>query len=104
MSNVIFVIYICFVIQAKSGHHPNETSRRKAFAYGNFVSFGGGIILHHNKPMLTNTLLVIVSLSLMANASLSFPNVDDGNPLNIIGDAIRCIILWPWKLASMPTM
>ncbi len=65
------------------------------------MKLGGGTALHHNKPMLVNTLFVTVSSNLVDIISLPFPDLDGQDiPLQIIGDVIGYIILWPWKLAT----
>lgn len=53
--------------------------------YGNFVKFGGEIVIHHNKAILANNLSIVVSSSVMANASLPFPNLEHDIPSHIIG-------------------
>jgi len=60
--------------------------------YGNFVKFGGGFALHHNKAMSANTLYVVMS------SSLPFLNLDHETPLHTIGNAIGYVIFWPWNL------
>jgi hypothetical protein len=73
-------------------------------AYGNFAKFGSGVTLHHIKPMPTNTLFVVVSSRLIVNVYLPFPNLGHDIPLRTIGDVIRYIILWPYKLTSLNYM
>jgi len=74
---------------------------KKPCGLGSFVKFGGGTVLHHNKPMLVDTLFVTMSSNLVDIVSLPFPNFDGEDiPLQIIGDVIGYIILWPWKLAT----
>lgn len=53
--------------------------------YGDFVKFGGEIVIHHNKAMLANNLSIVVNSNMMANASLPSPNLEHDIPLHIIG-------------------
>jgi hypothetical protein len=70
----------------------------------NFVKFGGGVVLHHTKPMPINTLFVVVSSRLIVNVYIPFPNLGHDIPLHTIGGVIRYIILWPYKLTSLNYM
>jgi hypothetical protein len=45
-------------------------------------------------------LSITLNVSLLATTSLPFLDLDHDTPLKIIGDAIRYIILWAWKLTS----
>jgi hypothetical protein len=67
-------------------------------ALWNFVKFGGGIVVHHNKPMPSDCVSIAITSSFQAFASLPFPQFDHDPPLLIIKDAMGNVILWPWKL------
>jgi len=72
----------------------------KPCAYDNFVKFVGRGVLHHNKEMSTCVLFIALNVSLLATTSLPLLDLDHDTPLKTIGDAIRYIISWPWKLTS----
>jgi hypothetical protein len=74
--------------------------RFKDYAYGTFFKFGGGEVVHHGKPMAVDTLSIFVSSCLLVKSSLPFPKTKHDPPLIRVQDAVRYIILWPWKLTS----
>jgi hypothetical protein len=65
---------------------------------GNFVKFGGGTIVHHNRSMLEECLSICITSRLIKGANLMFLEVDQDSPLCIIDDAVWHVMLWPSKL------
>jgi hypothetical protein len=100
-----FVKTICLhVLQYKANENITlMTQGGKPCGLGNFVKFGGGTTLQHNRPMLVDTLSIVVSLNLVDIAFLPFQDlIINGQdiPSQTIGDAIGYIILWPWKFIT----
>jgi hypothetical protein len=65
---------------------------------GNFVKFGGGTTIHHNRSMLEEFLSIFITSRLIKGASLMFLEVDQDPPLRIIDDVVWDVMLWPSKL------
>jgi hypothetical protein len=66
----------------------------KACAFGHFVKFGRIGVVHHNVPIATNCLFVVVNDGVVPNAYWPrYPNYDHDLPFLAINDAIGYMIL-----------
>jgi len=74
--------------------------RRKNCAINNFVKFGGGDAMHHNRAMPKECIYVSITSCLLAGVHLPYPELGHNPPLCIVDKIIGYIILWPWKLTA----
>ncbi len=56
----------------------------KACAIGNFVKFGSGGAIHHNNPITTNCLFVVVNSSTISSVALPFPKTNHDPPFKLV--------------------
>jgi len=61
------------------------------------VKFGGGGVVHHGCSLSKNFLFVAIMNNLLKGVHLPCPNSSHDPPLCTIQDAIRYIVMWPWK-------
>jgi hypothetical protein len=73
---------------------------RKNCAINNFVKFGGGDVMHHNRAMLEECSFVSITSCLLVGVHFPYLELGHDPPLCIIDKTIGYIVLWPWKLTT----
>jgi hypothetical protein len=66
----------------------------------NFVKFGGGDAMHHNRAMPKECIYVSITSCLLVGAHLPYPKLGHDLPLCIVDRTFGYIILWPWKFTT----
>ncbi len=68
---------------------------RQGVVIGNFIKYGGGATLTHNKTMPLDCISITIATCLQAVIALPYPLLDHDPPIRIIKEAIGFIVLWP---------
>ncbi len=66
--------------------------RRQGVVIGNFIKYGGGTTLTHNKTMPPNSVSIAITTCLQAAIALPYPLLDHDLPIRIIKEALGFIV------------
>lgn len=87
-----WIVHLC-IVQKKSICVLMIVHECKNCVIANFVKFGGGDAMHHNRTMLEECIYVVITSCILVGAHLPYLEHDHDLPFRMVNIAIGYIIL-----------